>query len=1121
VRSTCQSCRNLVRSTMKGTTLEDIAKTLDRDEEKQKQWVSAVTSWEDAFENTPVGGRIRNAASKFRVPQVLKFVEANSRQGEVLLGIFWPKAVYERVKKLTLDDADCETYVHGGKKLRGKFLDYSEGSSSGCIKVSDTASSSISRESTIANSAECFGKHEVADLFHKAQKQLEKKVSSSENTQTGLQEVTVKHTHKKVLKPHDSDSSASGDWISRFASPSVLKRKAADEDESDGPQEGPTSSKPTKKEPPLKKARGSKQQATAATLTPKKSTPSSSAAPELKMVYPSQQQREVNTITAILNTINERLNSLTNAEGLKALTPGIVQQLQSRLAKKQTDDIHYKLTYRRDTSALPTADMEVDAQAADGHDLNQQCDQAAAGMAKATKQLEAAMDLALGLTNAPSSDFRGGVAFFHQALDRCRLEGIVLSVAAEEKLVRKQVDSVFSVSEPEKAMRCLVDKEAEDLFGIWRLSQNRDHQAATQASILFALVDQVAQDDSDPDAMGSFFERFKSVDWILSASTRDTFFAMWVVATTESVATNLEASRLQKAYAALSSNTGQTARFAMSSLGKVWLARSKEALRLAVQDRGCLLDLQQLSEALTDVSKHHTIKSVQGCRMTSIRSQAKLLAPLAGSLKHLQTNASKGFLLKHTVAVKQCVTSLDTMYQSMADAQEQQFWEHLGKVLAIFANNTGMLMAKKDWEELHVGLTSGSLVGAVAMTEATGLSTFLGKEQCEAHDHRVTGWADLLSSLQIIVDKSEGATIELDIMQQSSQSLLDGMLALSSPSSEKAEVAASLCKLQQVLRKQVVDRVASMAEEHMAQIVGIVSASFGEEEMATKSLQWPAPDSADKVMPLPEEVVANMIFVANLYHKCVAGGLASATDEEVPGLSEVGGVASMKLLLALHQVGACRRLEHAIVADTAYPHTRALQLAVQQVSLEVAELPKEIAVHFNTIVNAEVTNVSKIAEAILSFCWTAEKTHYDEANTALVEFKPAFDALLQADELDTKALLKLAKSQEAKTMGQQWALVREARSSLEAARLFLLQCAPTGDKLEQYHSDLVKAREEDTPTSLAISCASCMTVQALFKPSKDPKQGVSVARSFVAEHGCVLPPVLAKALEEKAAEVGV
>lgn len=64
-RSACLTCRNFVRASYKGSKIEDIEKTLDSDTKKWGEWLQAVTAFEQAYEQTPPGGRVRNAAARF------------------------------------------------------------------------------------------------------------------------------------------------------------------------------------------------------------------------------------------------------------------------------------------------------------------------------------------------------------------------------------------------------------------------------------------------------------------------------------------------------------------------------------------------------------------------------------------------------------------------------------------------------------------------------------------------------------------------------------------------------------------------------------------------------------------------------------------------------------------------------------------------------------------------------------------------------------------------------------------------------------------------------------------------------------------------------------------------
>lgn len=81
-RSPCCSCRNMARQCCKGAKLGDIAKTL-QDVAKQRRWDESVRQFQDAFESTPPGGRIRNAAQRFlaRLAEGRASTEGDSQAG--------------------------------------------------------------------------------------------------------------------------------------------------------------------------------------------------------------------------------------------------------------------------------------------------------------------------------------------------------------------------------------------------------------------------------------------------------------------------------------------------------------------------------------------------------------------------------------------------------------------------------------------------------------------------------------------------------------------------------------------------------------------------------------------------------------------------------------------------------------------------------------------------------------------------------------------------------------------------------------------------------------------------------------------------------------------------------
>ena len=513
--SACQSCRCLARSNCKGEKLQDIVKTLNESDENQEAWVIAVEAWEDAYEDTGKDGRVRNAQAKFRTPTVVKAKQSNMNMDELILGIFWPDYVYSREKGVKLKDDQMVHKTFRGKAYRGIVLPESEGLPIGVIRMTDKEEKGLEQESTLADSETTFYQHGAK----RAQQRALQGVAREAHVQTdatGNQSTKVLGG-KKLLKRSSTDSS-DADWLKMLSGSSAEKKKGksdkqskAERLEEEDPDGAPQSAD-------RGRAKSSKPKG-----SPKVEEQSVSKRRRIVMdaenhVYPSVQQREINTSKTVVSTCEVMVGLAANSQGLKALTVQKIEAQLLRTNKRLEPDMIRKQVY------LANPEVQDIAGGQQGDDVDSEMGNSGkevVGLLKLNRaKLEALKDLAAGLQNATGKDcgkaFQSSPAFLHQGILECRSLGVTVSTYAETMLLLRQATLLFDKDRPAAVLPVLTDKQTKDVFGIVILETD-DLKGKAQLTIithLFAMLYKGIEDHDDDELLTSWLTAMSSFEWV-------------------------------------------------------------------------------------------------------------------------------------------------------------------------------------------------------------------------------------------------------------------------------------------------------------------------------------------------------------------------------------------------------------------------------------------------------------------------------------------------------------------------------------------------------------------------------------------------------------------------------
>ena len=235
-------------------------------------------------------------------------------------------------------------------------------------------------------------------------------------------------------------------------------------------------------------------------------------------VYPSVQQREINTSKTVVSTCEVMVGLAANSQGLKALTVQKIEAQLLRTNKRLEPDMIRKQVY------LANPEVQDIAGGQQGDDVDSEMGNSGkevVGLLKLNRaKLEALKDLAAGLQNATGKDcgktFQSSPAFLHQGILECRSLGVTVSTYAETMLLLRQATLLFDKDRPAAVLPILTDKQTKDVFGIVILETD-DLKGKAQLTIithLFAMLYKEIEDHDDDELLTSWLTAMSSFEWV-------------------------------------------------------------------------------------------------------------------------------------------------------------------------------------------------------------------------------------------------------------------------------------------------------------------------------------------------------------------------------------------------------------------------------------------------------------------------------------------------------------------------------------------------------------------------------------------------------------------------------
>ena len=128
-------------------------------DEKQKLFDEQLERWEKDFNEN---GRVPKAAQKYHPPTLVTVSEKSVRQGEMMLGIFWPSDILKKHGKV-IPRKQLKKYVYNGKAYWGIWREPEHGHPIGTIRDTDLGQRQVSKTTEVANTDKKFTRPGEAD----------------------------------------------------------------------------------------------------------------------------------------------------------------------------------------------------------------------------------------------------------------------------------------------------------------------------------------------------------------------------------------------------------------------------------------------------------------------------------------------------------------------------------------------------------------------------------------------------------------------------------------------------------------------------------------------------------------------------------------------------------------------------------------------------------------------------------------------------------------------------------------------------------------------------------------------------------------------------------------------
>ena len=344
-RAECSSCRQFCRIFYKGVSQKQVLQSLQKDADKRAKHIEAVAKYEQNYEAK--GGMNKGVAQHVEAPSIEVSVESAAVvKSELDLGVFWPMDIYNSHPSTTtpLTKGECIKHSHNGRSYLGILRDSSLGCPRGCMRLTDADEVSVKKKQMVQDDAGPCSSNDVAQTFEKVRASLTMAIGAKKAKDSEGKEIDVLFVKKvkSVETWGGSDDEDCDDWVNVVNKQLAVGTGKATRDKKRS-RSATSSQSGGKSQATAKSERTSKLKS----LKPRREPPSScKKAKGPQAVYPSEQQRALNSASSHRMEANAMLDLAGNSDGFATLSRAKVAKLASKLDAKLEPTSQRVLAYR-------------------------------------------------------------------------------------------------------------------------------------------------------------------------------------------------------------------------------------------------------------------------------------------------------------------------------------------------------------------------------------------------------------------------------------------------------------------------------------------------------------------------------------------------------------------------------------------------------------------------------------------------------------------------------------------------------------------------------------------------------------------------------------------------------
>ena len=727
-RNECVSCKVFLQSAYRGQKKDEIAAGLN-DDSKHSEYLGCLENYEEDWDKCD---RIRNIAEKYKPPTLVTLKETTSTGGQMNLGIFWPKAIWES-RFGPLPKNKIQSYSFNGKKLLGRIEDENvHGCPIGCIRLTESCATSIQKETQLVDSSTSHRKEAAQETFDRTRAALANTVTAKEskNDDGEVVGVEVNIRGRGKLAAHNSETSSGDDWIAmvRAARPSTPGKADSDDD---------VDAKASAK----KKASASNKRR--ASAPPEGSLPTK-ALVGMRKVYPSQQQREISGAQQVVRDAMAKVELSESVDGLKSLTEAGAASIEAclqKLGKKLEPASTYVLTW------APTASsegLESGGSPARSSELGGKGEAVVTELQAVHAKLLPLKALVEAIaTSRVAGSLQSSNMYLRAAKLRCEDSGLKCAPSVGQRILTQ--DCISYVREGAwldlSAAISLQATGSEDSFSLRAMIKDEKVRTHVQEGVLMACLEDICKLETPlQDDLVGFCKALAPIEAVVAGEDCQHLcnrLQLTAEALQGGLADDSAADAVGDAMRGLRGMSKFTKHMLPYEKALKFVEAVDQMLRHLRLDKRCAKDLDLLLSMLSEKQPKLNIKARSGCVLTSIQERSLSWRTMFEMLVSVRRQGSPNFNLRNNAKLDEADSKMGSLVSTAVAKQAEQFWQSVRVPLEYIEKGCHDVCGGDEDEAVLKSLKMAPMLASFLPAKDSGLSNVMTAKEQSEHDERM------------------------------------------------------------------------------------------------------------------------------------------------------------------------------------------------------------------------------------------------------------------------------------------------------------------------------------------------------------------------------------------------